>query len=239
MVGVAGPELMRPAGHQGDDRSVTAIPAASLLVLRDNSPLKVLMLLRHERSSFVPGAWVFPGGVLEDSDRMLAAEVGGEPEVTAMRIAAVRETFEETGVWVGRKVKDAETKRQRLLSGELAFAEILEEVGLDLERLVLTSRWITPVGLPKRFDTWFFLATVDDDTIATPEQTECVEARWLSPADALEQNREGKMPMVFPTLRNLEAITGFTRPADLLEARRDAEIHPIMPVLVNGRPTLL
>jgi hypothetical protein len=44
--------------------------------------------------------------------------------------------------------------------------------------------------------------------------------------------------MVFPTLRNLEAITGFTRTSDLLEARRGAEIHPIMPILVDGKPTL-
>ncbi|HEX7707140.1 MAG TPA: NUDIX hydrolase [Thermoanaerobaculia bacterium] len=220
-------------------REVNAVPAASLLVLRGTNPFEVLMLLRHERSSFAPGAWVFPGGMLEDSDVALASEIGGESEVAAMRIAAVRETFEETGVWIGRNVTDAETKRQRLLSGELSFADLHEEAGLDLERLVLTSRWITPEGLPKRFDTWFFVATVDDETVATPEEREAVEVRWVSPSEALEQNRRGKMPMIFPTLRNLEAIAGFARSSDLIDARRGAEIHPIMPVLVNGRPTLL
>ncbi len=127
---------------------VTPLPSASVLVLRDN-PLEVLMLQRHAGSSFMPNAWVFPGGVVEEGD----AALGDGSTISTMRVAAARETFEESGVWLGTPLADVETKRRRLLNGEVAFRDLLAEAPVDLERLVWTSRWITPVGVPKRFDT--------------------------------------------------------------------------------------
>jgi 8-oxo-dGTP pyrophosphatase MutT (NUDIX family) len=115
---------------------VTPVPAASIILLRDD-PLEVLMIRRHERSSFAPDVWAFPGGVLEESDRIAGRGI----LLNAMRIAAARELFEETGISLGSP--------------------------LDLERLVWTSHWITPVAMPKRFDTYFFLARVGRDTVTT------------------------------------------------------------------------
>ena len=208
-------------------KEVEPLPAASVLVLRD-SPFEILMLRRTVSASFVPNTWVFPGGITEALD----LELGG------MHSTGARETFEETGVWLGAPLEDAEHKRRRLLAGSLSFRHVLTEAPLEKESLVLTSRWITPVGLPKRFDTYFFLATVPRDVIATAEQSEAAEVVWIPPAEALQKHAAREMAMVFPTLRNLEALAGFTNAGELIESRRGAVIEPVLPVLVDGKPTL-
>ena len=211
---------------------VEALPAASAIILRD-APLEVLMLRRHESASFVPNAWVFPGGVTEPLDRELTASA-----LEAMKLTAARETFEESGLWLGATLADAAEKRARLLAGELTMRDLLAESAIDLEALVYTSRWITPVGIPKRFDTYFFLAGVSREAVATPELREAVEVRWIEPAEALARHRAREMQMVFPTIRNLEALVGFEDARALLDSRRGATIEPVLPILVNGKPTL-
>ena len=169
---------------------LTPLPAASVIVLRD-APLEVLMLRRHGGASFMPNAWVFPGGVVEREE--------------TPRQAAAREAQEEAGVV------------------------------LEPESLVATSRWITPVGLPKRFDTWFFLAAVPREIAIAIDGREIVEWMWIAPADALARR---DLQVVLPTRKNLEALTGFDSVGALLESRRGATIEPIEPVLVDGKPTL-
>lgn len=212
------------------------VPAASVLVLRE--PFELLMLRRHENSSFVPNAWVFPGGVVEPLDADLSRELADGSQLSTMRITAARETFEETGVWLGGLLDDSDPKRRRLLAGNITFRHLLAESPIDLERLVWTSRWITPVGLPRRFDTWFFVAKIGRHLEATPELAEAVDVAWVHPATALARHAAGEMQMVFPTLRNLEALAGFSSIDELLDARRDAAIEPITPILVDGKPTL-
>lgn len=169
---------------------LTPLPAASVIVLRD-APLEVLLLRRHGGASFMPNAWVFPGGVVDGEE--------------TPRQAAAREAREEAGVV------------------------------LDPVSLVATSRWITPVGLPKRFDTWFFLASVPRDTAIAIDGREIVEWMWIAPADALARR---DLQVVLPTRKNLEALAGFESVGALLESRRGATIEPIEPVLVDGKPTL-
>jgi 8-oxo-dGTP pyrophosphatase MutT (NUDIX family) len=217
--------------------AVTPLPAASVIVLRDE-PFEVLMLRRHEKSSFVPNAWVFPGGIAEESDAELARAIGDGSLLDTMRVTAARETFEETGVWLGTPLDDAERKRSELLNGRVTFKELVAQAPLDLTQLVWTSRWITPAGIPKRFDTYFFLATVSRDVIATAEQNEVTDVKWLHPSDALAKHKAREMQMVFPTLRNLDAIVGFANGAALIDSRRGAIIEAIEPVLVDGKPTL-
>lgn len=216
---------------------VIAIPAASVLVLRD-APLEVLMLRRHEKSSFMPNAWVFPGGIAEQIDNELAHALGSGDIVDAMRFTGVRETFEETGVWLGAPLDDAEHKRKRLLAGSLTLRHLVSEAAVDLQSLVWTSRWITPIGVPKRFDTYFFLAKTSRDAVASAEQQEAVDVMWISPGDALQRHADGQMQMVFPTLRTLESIRDFQSADALIGSRRGAIIEAIQPVLVNGKPTL-
>lgn len=212
---------------------VIAVPAASVIVLRD-APLEVLMMRRHAQSSFMPDAWVFPGGVAEQIDNELAE---GE-FLSAMRYTGVRETFEETGVWLGAPLDDAEHKRKRLLAGSLTLRQLVSEAPVALESLVWTSRWITPVGVPKRFDTYFFLARVARDVVASAEQQEGVDVTWISAENALAKQKSGEMKLVFPTLRTLESLRGFENAASLIDSRRGITIEPIQPILVNGKPTL-
>jgi 8-oxo-dGTP pyrophosphatase MutT (NUDIX family) len=215
----------------GDAAEVPPIPAASVIVLRD-APLEVLMIRRHSKSSFVPDAWVFPGGVVEPSDQ----DLGGGTELGTMRIAAARELFEESGIWLGAPLADADEKRRALLAGEITFASLIDESPINLANLVWTSRWITPVGVPKRFDTYFFLATVNRDAIASAENVEAVEVVWTSPAEAIE-----KLQIVFPTQKNLEALAGFTSAEELLASRRGVEVPATRPVLVveDGRKKII
>jgi len=212
-------QLPRGAGDAAD---VAPIPAASVILLRD-SPLEVLMIRRNSKSTFVPDAWVFPGGVVEGTDR----DLGDGTELGTMRVAAARELFEESGIWLGAKLQDPEEKRRALLAGETTFASLVRESPIDLEKLVWTSRWITPIGVPKRFDTYFFLAIAGHDAIASAENVEAVEVRWIAPSEAIE-----KLQIVFPTLKNLEAIAGFSSAEELLASRRGAEIATTRPVLV-------
>ena len=205
-------------------QEVTPLPSASAIVLRD-APLEVLMLRRSDKSSFMPGAWVFPGGIAEEADGDL-------------RMTAVRETFEESGVWLGEPLSNAEEKRRMLLAGTLRFADLVAEAPVNFSRLVPTSRWITPVGVPKRFDTWFYLAVVSWDVAATAEQNELVDALWITPTEALRRHAEKSMQIMFPTAKNLEAIAGFTDTGTLLASRKGAVIEPIQPLLVNGKPAL-
>jgi len=213
---------------------VTPLPAASVIVLRDAPPsYEVLMIRRHEGASFVPNVWVFPGGMVEQLDREIARERGDGSLLGRMRVAAARELFEETGVWLGAPLENAQSKRRRLLAGSLGFRHLLDESPIDFESLVWTSHWITPAGIPKRFDTYFFLTKADSSAVATVENVEAVEAAWVTPDMALAE-----LQMVFPTVKNLEALRGFDSVDGLIDSRRGAKIDPIEPVLVNGKPAL-
>lgn len=220
-----------PGGAGSGENEVEALPAASVLVLRDD-PYEVLMLRRHEKSSFVPNAWVFPGGVAEQLDYELAQELGDGSTLAAMRVCGARETFEETGVWLGAPLEGAETKRRRLLAGSLTFRSLLGEATVDLKKLVWTARWITPIGIPKRFDTYFFVTRASRDAVATIENNEAVDIAWIAPHEALSKGNDGRMQMVFPTLKNLEALAAFKDADAFIDSRRGAEIAPIQPVLI-------
>jgi 8-oxo-dGTP pyrophosphatase MutT (NUDIX family) len=207
---------------------VDPTPSATVLLLRDD-PLEVLMIRRHERASFVPDAWVFPGGVVDEVDRRVAAS---RADLDVMRVCAVRELFEETGIWLGGAIRDREAKRELLLAGGLAFPDLWREAPPPVEELVWTARWITPVGIPRRFDTWFFLARAGRDVEATVEHYEAVEATWISPAEALARQHAGGMAMVFPTIRNLEAIARFETTTGLFASRQGIHIETVQPVIV-------
>jgi len=211
---------------------VEAIPAASVIVLRD-SPLEVLMMRRTETASFVPNMWVFPGGAVEQLDREIARERGDGSMLGRMRVAGARELFEETGVWLAAPLENSEAKRRRLLAGITSFRQLLDESPIDFEQLVWTSHWITPIGVPKRFDTYFFLAKVSRDVEATIVSEEAVETTWITIEDAL-----ANLKMIFPTIKNLEALRGFDSADALIASRRGAKITPVQPVLVDGKPAL-
>ncbi len=237
MTGVRDDQLPRGAGGAEE---VPPVPAASVIVIRGN-PFEVLFMKRTATSTFVPDAWVFPGGSVDRVDRELAERFTSGSELDQMRIAALRELFEETGIWLGSPLDEPELTRRRVLDDPNAFADLFESCAGHLERFVWTSRWITPIGVPKRFDTYFFLLEIDDSHEATPEHREGVEVRWLTPAEALRLHGERSFSMVFPTIKNLEAITHAESTESLLDERRSAEITPTQPLLIveNGKKRII
>jgi 8-oxo-dGTP pyrophosphatase MutT (NUDIX family) len=116
--------------------------------------------------------------------------------------------------------------------------ELEEEAGIALgagDELVAFSRWITPAQVKTRFDTWFFVARAPEGAVVTVDGEECVDARWLRPADALEEARESRLMLVFPTIKHLQQLAQYASVEDALASARARDVQPVQPrVLVEG-----
>ncbi|MGK2859251.1 MAG: NUDIX hydrolase [Thermoanaerobaculia bacterium] len=229
-------DAMLPSGA-GSAGDVVPLPAASLILLRGER-FEVLMMRRHASSTFVPGAWVFPGGALDEADRTAAGADGDE---CAYALCAVRELLEETGIWIGSGDADPMELRRALVDDASRFHEMAADARAALPRLVPFERWITPAGIPKRYDTLFLLATVDEGTAGTPDETEGVELAWIRPEEALARNREGSMQLVFATIRILSTLASSESAASLLAACASRATPVRRPVLVveDGRKSIV
>jgi 8-oxo-dGTP pyrophosphatase MutT (NUDIX family) len=143
------------------------------------------------------------------------------------------------GVWVfpGGAVDDDDAggddeSRHRVC----AIRELAEEAGIELDagaELIPFSRWITPEPVPIRFDTRFYLALAPPHSPPRPDGRETVDAAWFEPARALSRHREGSLDLVFPTIKNLEALTRFETSEEAMDATRNADVEPILPRIVG------
>ncbi len=246
----------RETQRNGGERGRSAGDAAAAPAQRTPG-IEVLLLQRHHASGFVPGAYVFPGGRVDEADASPAAEAllaralppgGGaalEP-AAAFWIAVLREVFEETGVLLasdaaGRPAPDAASEprlaewRERLMGGRAGLAELLEAEGLlpTLDEVVYCAHWITPVAVPRRYDTRFFLARQPAGRTALADAREMTDALWLDPAEALRRFHAGTLPMVFPTVKVLEALERYATVTAALEAFRGRAVQPVLPRLVR------
>jgi 8-oxo-dGTP pyrophosphatase MutT (NUDIX family) len=230
--------------------------AATVLVLRPaDEGFVVFMVRRHQKSGFMGGAYVFPGGKLDDADVALpaqpstldaagAARALGEAEhperALGLFVAAVRETFEEAGVLLA-DVEDASAipgARARLLAGE-PFAALIRELDarLRLDRLVPWTRWVTPAVEPRRYDTRFFLAVAPAGQDAAHDAHETTEAAWLRPEEALEHADRGEIALPPPTMRSLEMLAPFSSIDAVLEDARSRTPPLVEPVFVDDAGT--
>ena len=208
-----------------------AIPAATLILVRDRaegSP-ELLMVERAEGMAFAAGALVFPGGRIDDADRILGETLGVDPHA----IAAIRETIEETAVPVGLDpVPDHESAAR--LQSELIADKPLDaataEIALRIDAGALTpfARWVPKFHAVRRFDTLFFVAEAPAGEW-TPRviEGECAGAYWLTAAEVLNRDRNGEARLIFPTRRTLERLA---QHSSFAEIRADALAHPIEPV---------
>ena len=207
------------------------IPAATLVLMRERAggAPELLMIERTGDMAFAAGALVFPGGRIDPEDHEAAARFP-EVEDAAARIAAIRETIEETGLTSGlAPPPDAETAeqlREGIVAGE-PFLDVLSDaaLSLDLPALTLFARWCPNFRETRRFDTLFFLAEASPD--APPPQVaphEAVRALWATAADILAEVETGRAHVIFPTRRNLERLARF---GSIEEARADAARHPV------------
>jgi 8-oxo-dGTP pyrophosphatase MutT (NUDIX family) len=119
---------------------------------------------------------------------------------------------------------------------DAGLRELEEEAGLRLESgpesLVPFSRWITPKMVKVRFDTWFFVAPAPDGTEASCDGSECVDARWIRPAEALAAGERGELQLVFPTIKHLEQLAEFDSVDHALENARGRTVEPVEPRVV-------
>ncbi len=247
------PEGFAETVDRPPSKPATPRPAATIVLLRDGAEgLEALLLQRHRSSRFVPGAWVFPGGRVDpaDSGPPLYERIGGlttrmTPEAPFW-VAALREAFEETGVLLARHVdgtwaadaasdRRVEALRHGLMDGSTTLLDVLEELDLALDAagMVHIAHWITPVVEPRRYDTHFFAAALPDGKEARPDPREMTEAAWHTPRQALSRFHARELPMVFPTVKTLEALTGYTSVEHALAALRGIEIPRILPRLVR------
>nr|WP_294168600.1 NUDIX domain-containing protein [uncultured Sphingomonas sp.] len=202
-----------------------AIPAATLVVMRDApaGPPELLMVTRSRGMAFAGGAMVFPGGRIDAGDGALASD-----PLDAGKVAAIRETLEETGCPVGLAPAPADAAQvQDALHAGTSFAALLERHGLGLELSALTpfARWRPTFRQPRRFDTLFFIAQAPGGNWPLrPQPGECDAAEWVSAPAVLERITAGRASAIFPTVRNLERLARF---GSFAEARADALAHPV------------
>ena len=225
-----------PADPADDTPTWPVIPAATLVIFRhaaqDNAPPELLFVQRSQKMRFAGGATVFPGGRIDPADYTLAealsAETGLSPGDLAARIAAIRETLEETGLAIGlahpvSAAQAVEARRLCLTAG--ALAPVLAQMGWRLapQALVPFARWCP--HWDGAFDTHFYLADLGGGAVdIMVDGTENTRAFWMSAADALAQADTGEISVIFPTRRNLERLGQF---ASFAEAKTDAEAIPV------------
>src|SRR4051794_6398182 len=239
--------------------------ASTVVLMRDGADgLEAYLLRRQKTMAFAAGMYVFPGGSVDPRDEALpeASWVGPTPAqwapllsaseglAKALVCAAVRETFEESGVLLagtdpGSVVADTtaddwEADRLALIDRSLSFAGLLDRRRLRLRADLLRpwANWITPVIEPRRYDTRFFVAVLPQGQLADGATSEAAEVQWRTAAEALERWRAGSDVLLPPTWSQLDAIAEFASTAEILAV--DRVIEPIMPVLTgdNGRQVL-
>jgi 8-oxo-dGTP pyrophosphatase MutT (NUDIX family) len=211
--------------------SEEAIPAATLIVVREpaSGPPELLMVERAAGMAFAAGALVYPGGRVDEADRLLARAASMEPEA----VAAVRETLEETAVPVGLApvptASGAAELQRALVAGE-AFGPLLNSAGLTIDTGALTpfARWLPKFHAVRRFDTLFYVALCPPgEWQPRVIESECAGAAWLSAREILDREARGEARLIFPTRRTLERLA---QHSSFEAIRADALAHPIEPV---------
>jgi 8-oxo-dGTP pyrophosphatase MutT (NUDIX family) len=230
------------------------VPSATVMVVRDGEAgLELLLVRRHANSGVLGGVHVFPGGKLDAADRRVAPHALDRPAqgclaalgeegldldtAVGLHVAALRETFEESGLLVGMAAaaEMAGLVRQRTLDG-MAFADAVQALGLRLpvSCLLPWSRWVTP-RVPsvtnKRFDTRFFVAVAPADQQAEHCAFEATEAVWMSPRLALERFWAGEIDLAPPQIMSLCQLVALS---DVTQVQAVARSRP--PVLIAPEP---
>jgi 8-oxo-dGTP pyrophosphatase MutT (NUDIX family) len=225
--------------------------AATVVVLRAAPRgIEVYLVKRSRAVDFMAGAHVFPGGRLDKGDSsasacaLLSAGTAslqdrlGEPipamHAAGLFVAAIRETFEEAGLLLGRLAAGwgADDARRAVAAGA-QFSTLVEHI--DAAALVPWVRWVTPEISPKRFDARFFLARAPEGQEPSVDGREATEGLWIAPQEALRRWDDGAMQLAPATAKSIELLSAFASvDAALAEAARRPP--PVaMPVVWNDK----
>jgi glyoxylase-like metal-dependent hydrolase (beta-lactamase superfamily II)/8-oxo-dGTP pyrophosphatase MutT (NUDIX family) len=206
-------QLLHPQREPAPTRA-----AATILLLRDTPQgVEVLMTRRSDKASFAPGAYVFPGGVIDPADSAahpFATRRATQPdEGLTQAIAAIRESFEELGVLFARHGDGrwASVDDIAAIDRHQPFAQQCHQRGLTLaaDQVFVLAHWITDRDLPRRFDVAFLVARMPEGQVPLADEAEQFEPVWVRPADALKRHEAGNFFMIFPTIRTLERLAKF------------------------------
>ncbi len=247
--------------------ATAAVPrgAATVVLLRDGAGGPEAYLVRRVLGmAFAGGMTAFPGGSVDPSDGVTSVPWSGpapaawadrlgadEASARALVCAAVRETFEESGVLLAGltpaevvpDVSDAswEAERVALESHTQTLSELLGRRRLLLRADLLRpwSHWITPEGEPRRYDTRFFVAALPEGQLTRHVGGEADRVQWMRPADALAAQRRGELPMLLPTAVTLEQLSGYPDVPAVLKAADARQIFPVLPRLVDAGDRVL
>lgn len=232
------------------------LPSSTVLLIRDgDTGLEVFMVKRHHAIDFASGAMVFPGGKLSanDSDPALLerhARPGGfSPSLTPFAFAAIREAFEESGLLLARRkggnrllsaaeVDHLQRWREPLNRDEKSLGDMAEAEGIEyaLDTLTPFAHWITPEVMPKRFDTWFFLAAAPEGQIGVHDGSESVDSAWLGAQAALDDWEAKRRTIVFATRMQLVKLARADDVATALATAAREPIVDVLPVLDKSAP---
>ncbi|MGC6492261.1 MAG: NUDIX hydrolase [Myxococcota bacterium] len=214
------------------------LPSSTVVLLRDGEHgLETWMMRRHRNSRFMPSLWVFPGGRVDEADLM--SEVlnpadtrpdgfGFTAEESIRRqVAAIRETYEESGVWLGQcPLKDG--ARDALLHGATLSSVVLGPV--SFESIVPWSRWRTPVGRPRRYDAAFYVAAAPQGVTSLAGE-EMEEGQWV---DVRETLRQGGRPLAPPTWATLKQLALCDDLRAVMTRAGTRNLRLVMPVRLDG-----
>ncbi|WP_428409232.1 NUDIX hydrolase [Hyphococcus sp.] len=227
-----------------------AIPAATIILLRDEPRFETLMVARHANIAFAGGAMVFPGGRIDAGDHAPGWKdhcngAEGVPEdQLAPRIAAIREAFEETGLLLARRggrMIGAEAAalgswRKRVEDNDALFLEMIKGEGLRLalDELHFFARWRPGSEVPhRRYDTWFFAARAPEAQIAEEDGGEATEVVWAPPSALLADRDAGRRKMIFPTSRNVELLNVSPSASEVFDFAARRRIDLIEPRIIE------
>ncbi len=243
----------------GNVVEVAPRPAATVLLLRDGSAgLEVYVLRRRTSMTFAAGMHAFPGGAVDPRDVQdeslrwrgpstahWARRLGvPEPAARGFVCAAVRETFEESGVLLASATTDDpvaptgpqwDMDRLALVARDLALSDLLEGRGLELRSDLLApwAHWVTPRFEPRRYDTWFFLAEPPAGQEARDVSGEADRAVWVRPGDAVAAAEAGEVAMLPPTFVVLEELAAYGSTGDAMAASAGRSLATVMPGWVD------
>ncbi len=239
---------MTAASRVGGDGAVPVRDAATVVLLRDGADgVEAWLLTRVTGMQFAAGMSVFPGGRVESGDAdlpMTGGDLAGmaarfdcaEPAMRALVGAAVRETFEEAGVLLTAPPGDLTEHRAAVEAGEMDFGDLLQRHGLAVDASALHpwSRWVTPEGEVRRYDTRFFVGALPKGAVATDATTESSEAAWVPVRTAIEQGQRGERGLLPPTMLTLDALAACATVEEVLAAAETTSLEPVRPVLHIG-----
>lgn len=206
-------------------------PAATVLLLRDSAAgIEVLMTRRSATASFAPGAYVFPGGHIDEADEAAKRIATRRPTQSRVQrtqaIAAIREAFEELGILLAHHADGSPVTAEEIASMDradtagTAFADQCAARGLvlDSDRVFTFAHWMTDRDLPRRFDVPFLVARMPEGQSPKADESEQFEPCWVRPADALARHDAGTFFMIFPTVRTLQRMAAYATVDALLAA---------------------